>query len=192
MSEEKRKEEIHMEGRADNYCWIRWFLVLPVSIIFSCCLYFIVTIVTIILGGLWWEIAEDMVLFQAIVVLIVCPLLSILIGVSIAPRHKFITATCLTILYVSFSSILMVVSLTDTYSTEYPEQPAGILYILLLHDSPSKLIIVYLISILVLIAYWFLIRYIISLSHLNVTDLHSAQNSMHGWPTYIHSPDDGT
>ncbi|NIV69547.1 MAG: hypothetical protein GWN41_05335, partial [Phycisphaerae bacterium] len=81
MSEEEKKEEIHMEGRADNYCWIRWFLVLPVSIIFTYCLYLIVTIVTVILGGLWWEIAGVMMLFHFIVVLIVCPLLSNVIGV---------------------------------------------------------------------------------------------------------------
>jgi hypothetical protein len=158
MSEEERKEEIHMEGRADNYCWIRWILVLPVSIIFSCCLYFIVTIVSVFLGGLWWEITEFMVLFQSIVVLIVCPLLSILIGVSIAPRHKFITATCLAILYISFSSILMVVNLTIISSKKSEELFWEILDMLLLQDSPSKLIIVYLIGILVLTACCFFIR----------------------------------
>ena len=151
-----------MEGRADNYCWIRWFLVLPVSIIFSCCLYFIVTIVTVFLGGLWWEITEFMILFHSIVVLIVCPLLSILIGVSIAPRHRFITVTCLAILYVSFSSILVVATLINHYNSESVEQSESILNWLRFYNSPSELIIVYLISILVLIAYCFLIRWIIS------------------------------
>jgi hypothetical protein len=158
-----------MEGRADNYCWIRWFLVLPVSIIFSCCLYFIVTIVTVTLGGAWWEITGFMILFHSIVVLIVCPLLSILIGVSIAPRHKLITATCLAILHVSFSSILVVATLINHYNPESVEQSESILKWLRFYNLPSELIIVYLISILVLIAYWFLIRYVISLSHLNGT-----------------------
>jgi hypothetical protein len=165
MSEEERKATKHMEEKEDNYTWIRWILawirwtlVLPVSIIFYCWLNFSVTLVSVFLGHAFWDLSGFLKLFQTLVVLIACPLLSVLIGVSIAPRHKFITATCLAILYISFGGILMVGNLTNTFGIESADLSVVVLYMLPFLNTPSKLIFVYLIGILVLIACCFCIK----------------------------------
>ena len=158
MSEEERKEKNIWKRMQIITFWIRWTLVLPVSIIFYCWLSFSVTLFSVFLGHAFWDVSGFLILFQILAILIACPLLSILIGVSIAPRHKFITATCLAILYISFSSILMVGNLTNTYSIESADLPVVVLYMLPFSQSPSLLIIVYIIGILVLVACCFCIR----------------------------------
>lgn len=162
MSEEERTEKNIWKRIQIIIFLIRWILVLPVSILFYCWLSVIVTFVSVFLGFAFWDLGGFLILFQTLVVLIACPLLSVLIGVSIAPRHKFITATCLAILYISFGGILMVGNLTNTFSIESADLSVVVLDMLLFPHSPSKLIIVYLIGILVLIACCFCIKRIMA------------------------------